>query len=92
MSRMRVGTKELKNRLSHYLRAVRAGEAVEVTDRGFVIAEIRSASDVGRHDAALVVLERQGLATLGRGKVRDVGPVRRKKKRLVSAMVLEDRR
>ena len=89
---MRVGTKELKNRLSHYLRAVRAGEAVEVTDRGSVVAEIRPASDAGRHDAALVALERKGLATLGHGRIRDLGPVRRKKKRLLSAMVREDRR
>jgi antitoxin (DNA-binding transcriptional repressor) of toxin-antitoxin stability system len=89
---MRVGTKELKNRLSHYLRAVRAGEPVEITDRGVVVAEIRRASNPRSHDAALVALERRGLATLPRGKVRDLGPVRRKKERLVSAMVIEDRR
>ncbi|MFN2397727.1 MAG: type II toxin-antitoxin system Phd/YefM family antitoxin [Gemmatimonadaceae bacterium] len=36
-----VGVKELKARLSSYLRAVRAGETLLVTDRDVVIAEIR---------------------------------------------------
>jgi antitoxin (DNA-binding transcriptional repressor) of toxin-antitoxin stability system len=36
-----VGIRELKNRLSEYLRAVRAGERVLVTDRGRVVAETR---------------------------------------------------
>jgi len=39
-----VGTKELKNRLSHYLRLVRAGESVTVCDRGKAVAELRGAS------------------------------------------------
>ncbi|MGB6992764.1 MAG: type II toxin-antitoxin system prevent-host-death family antitoxin, partial [Thermoanaerobaculia bacterium] len=36
-----VGVRELKNRLSEYLRLVRSGEDVLVTDRGRVIAELR---------------------------------------------------
>ena len=36
-----VGVRELKNRLSEYLRLVRTGEAVLVTDRGRVVAELR---------------------------------------------------
>lgn len=39
-----VGVKELKSRLSEYLRAVRGGENLLVTDRGEVIAEIRPLS------------------------------------------------
>ncbi len=34
-----VAVKELKNRLSSYLREVRNGEVVLVTDRGQVVAE-----------------------------------------------------
>ena len=34
------GIRELKNRLSEYIREVRAGECVLVTDRGEVIAEL----------------------------------------------------
>lgn len=35
-----VGLRELKNRLSAYVRQVRAGEGVLVTDRGQVVAEL----------------------------------------------------
>jgi len=36
-----VGIRELKARLSHYLRDVQGGEVVLVTDRGRVVAEVR---------------------------------------------------
>ena len=36
-----VGIRELKNRLSEYLRMVRGGEEILVTDRGEVVAELR---------------------------------------------------
>jgi antitoxin (DNA-binding transcriptional repressor) of toxin-antitoxin stability system len=36
-----VGVKQLKARLSEYLRAVKAGEVVLVTDRDEVVAELR---------------------------------------------------
>jgi len=36
-----VGIRELKNRLSEYIRMVRSGEEILVTDRGEVVAEIR---------------------------------------------------
>jgi antitoxin (DNA-binding transcriptional repressor) of toxin-antitoxin stability system len=36
-----VGIRELKNRLSEYVRLVRQGEEVLVTDRGVVVAELR---------------------------------------------------
>ena len=39
-----VAVKELKNRLSTYLREVRSGEIVLVTDRGQVVAEVRQPS------------------------------------------------
>ena len=38
---IRVGVRELKNRLSRYLKLVRQGEVIVVTDRQEVIAEIR---------------------------------------------------
>ena len=39
-----VAVRELKNRLSAYLREVAAGEIVLVTDRGRVVAELRRPS------------------------------------------------
>lgn len=63
-----VGIRELKNRLSEYIRMVRAGETVTVTDRGTVVAEIRPPGDpssVARIPEGLVKLAREGKATLG---------------------------
>jgi antitoxin (DNA-binding transcriptional repressor) of toxin-antitoxin stability system len=62
-----VGVRELKNRLSEYLRMVRRGEEILVTDRGTVVAEIRPP---GRHYAdtrfpALLELAREGGVRLG---------------------------
>lgn len=37
-----VGIKELKNKLSEYLRLVKAGEVVLISDRGDVVAELRT--------------------------------------------------
>jgi len=57
-----VGLRELKNRLSEYVRLVRAGERLQVTDRGQVIAELVPPMPTA-HDpaAALSDLERKGL-------------------------------
>lgn len=40
MNETRVGTRELKSRLSEYLRRVKAGQTVVVTERGKVIGQI----------------------------------------------------
>jgi len=45
-----VAVRELKNRLSQYLRQVVGGEVVLVTDRGKVIAELRRPSTGARLD------------------------------------------
>ena len=63
-----VGIRELKNRLSEYLRLVRAGELVQVTDRGTVVAEIcgpGQSRDVQRVPAGLLELARRRGVTLG---------------------------
>lgn len=63
-----VAVKELKNRLSAYLREVKAGEIVLVTDRGQVVAELRQpTSDVplGSLDQALERLRAKGILVPG---------------------------
>ena len=40
MGDMRVGTRELKNKLSEYLRRVKAGETITVTEHGKIIGQI----------------------------------------------------
>jgi len=59
-----VGIKMLKNNLSRYLKLVRQGETVLVTDRKVVIAEIRRPSESGGKDRLLAFLEEE--ARLGR--------------------------
>ncbi len=63
-----VGLRELKNRLSEYIRQVRSGEGVLVTDRGEVVAELippGKATTDSSAPSGLLVLARKGLLTLG---------------------------
>jgi prevent-host-death family protein len=68
-----VKVSELKNRLSHYLRMVRRGESVLVSDRDRVIARIEPAGDLtptGSDGARwLDDLERRGVVRRGVGKL-----------------------
>jgi antitoxin (DNA-binding transcriptional repressor) of toxin-antitoxin stability system len=70
-----VGVRELKNRLSEYLRLVRNGEEILVTDRGEVIAELRQPTPrVELPYRALQDVIRQGRARLGLPNRPDVYP------------------
>jgi antitoxin (DNA-binding transcriptional repressor) of toxin-antitoxin stability system len=63
-----VGLRELKNRLSEYVRIVRGGEGIQVTDRGQVVAELvpPGASAASRSpQPGLAVLEQRGLLRPG---------------------------
>ena len=66
-----VGIRELKNRLSEYIRMVRLGEEILVTDRGEAVAELRQPTSDLR-TAAYAELERRARA----GKVRLGAPNR----------------
>jgi prevent-host-death family protein len=90
-----VGVKELKNRLTQYLRRTKQGEEVVVTERGkpiAVIQPIQSAAPVMSLHARLAKLAAQGLVSLPTRKplkkvraVRVSGPP-------ISRTILEDRR
>ena len=92
-----VGVRELKNRLSEYLRQVAAGEGVLVTDRGEVIAEITAPGQASADrsvPAGLAALARRGLVTLGVAPEAEVYvplPRRRARKR-TAAQLLNDER
>ena len=67
-----VNVAELKNRLSHYLRLVRRGEAILVRDREQVIARLEPAGDVaaaGTESERLTALERKGALRRARGRI-----------------------
>jgi antitoxin (DNA-binding transcriptional repressor) of toxin-antitoxin stability system len=71
-----VGIRELKNKLSEYLRLVRAGEELLVTDRGEVIAEVRPPGRSADDDLppALRELARRGLVRIGAPNHADLYP------------------
>ena len=69
-----VGIRDLKNRLSEYLRTVRRGEVVLVTERGKVIAQVAPPPTyLGLHDeseqAALLRLARSGTVRIADGEI-----------------------
>ena len=90
-----VGVKELKNRLTQYLRRTKQGEEVIVTERGTPIAliqPIRGASKAVSREAMLAALAAQGAVVL---------PIRKLLKRVrmvkvagkpISKTIAEDRR
>jgi len=69
--RTTVGARELKTRLGTYLRKVRRGATLVVTDRGEPIAELRPLGGNGSEEAGLAVLAAMGVVTRGeKAKVR----------------------
>jgi antitoxin (DNA-binding transcriptional repressor) of toxin-antitoxin stability system len=87
-----IGTKDLKNNLSHYLRRVREGEVVRVTDRGKVIAELRAVPpSEGDDQERLSELEEAGVVTRGSARFATFRGVRLKKGAGASRAILADR-
>jgi len=66
-----VSISDLKNRLSYYLRLVREGEALLITDRGRVIARIDPAGAAveGGDYEWLASLDQEGVISRGKGKL-----------------------
>lgn len=64
-----VGIREMKNRLSEYIRRVRDGEVILVTDRGRVVAQLtKPGIDVTAPDDPIARLEADGLLLRRGGK------------------------
>ena len=66
------GIAELKARLSGYLKKVRAGEEVLITDRGHPVARLAPVASRGAEVSNhLEEMERQGLVKIGSGRMPD---------------------
>jgi prevent-host-death family protein len=91
---MNVGTRELKNRLSHYLRRVReVREPIYVTDRGEIVAELRPVAEGRMADQALRALAANGELSLGNGsRFKNFKPIKPSRAVSLAGIVLEDRR
>jgi prevent-host-death family protein len=90
-----VGVRELKNRLSEYIRRVRAGEGVLVTDRGEVVAELTPPGQGVESSLppAVLALARRGLLTPGApGDASLYPPLPRRRRRRTAAQLLDDER
>ncbi len=68
-----VGAREFKTRLGTYLRRVREGRILTITDRGRPVAEVMPIEFAGRSvDPRLARLRRQGVVT---GQAKPVPPI-----------------
>jgi len=85
-----VGVRELKNRLSFYLKRVMSGERIEVTHRGKVIALLIPAR-TNKTPQELLMLAEEGLASWGGGKPSGSSKPVKIHGQPLSELVLEDR-
>ena len=91
-----VGVRDLKNKLSEYLRRVRLGESVLVTDRGEVVAELQPPGQRQGDPsvpAGLQSLVKRGLLSLGAPAGTDLYPLLARKldgRRQSVAQLLDD--
>ena len=86
-----VGIRELKDHLSEYLRRVRDGELLVITDRGKPVGELGPPEAAGSVERARQLV-REGVARWGGGKPRGLVRGPRPRGDLVSEAVVEDRR
>jgi prevent-host-death family protein len=86
-----VGIRELKRNLSEYLRSVKAGEKVVITDRKKEIAVIVPFSKFDKQGKTLQLV-REGVADWSGDKPRGMSARIRSKGKSVSEAVVEDRR
>jgi prevent-host-death family protein len=90
----RIGSRELKNRLGKYLRAVRQGQTLLITDRGRPIAQLGPAPTEPNRttlENRLKELEAQGLIRLAQRPMGNFKAVPSRGKS-ASQMLIEDRR
>jgi prevent-host-death family protein len=90
MKQTTVNIRELKSRLSHYLRLTKAGKTVEITERGTPIGRIvPTAAPIEDRMQAMV---QAGLVLWNRRKLKPMKPVARVHgKKSVAQILIEER-
>lgn len=90
MKQTSVNIRELKSRLSHYLRLTKAGESVVITERGTPIGRIVPMAVP--LDQRIEAMARAGLVMWNKGRLADMPPVARVRgERTVADLLIEDR-
>lgn len=85
-----VSIRELKSRLSHYMRLAKAGETVEITERGVPIGRIVPTSLPA--EDRVQVLARSGLLAWNQRRLGPRAPAARVRgKKTVAELLVEDR-
>ncbi|HAI21164.1 MAG TPA: prevent-host-death protein [Clostridiales bacterium UBA8153] len=88
---MQAGIREVKNRFSEYLRRVKQGETLVITERSLPVARLVSFQQQG--PPPVLTLVEEGLASWAGGKPRGVAvPPAVRGASSVAALVREDRR
>jgi len=82
-----VGVRDLRDRLSHYLKLVKAGEQVVVTERGALLVSAERGGTI----EGLKILIDEGLARWGGGKPQGTAQPVKVRGRPVAEIVLEER-
>jgi len=91
MNEVRVGTRELKNKLSEYIRRVKKGQTVVITERGAVVAELNPPRQTV--EERIWAMVDAGLADWNGKKLKPHTPVIiNRSGKLMSDIVIEDRR
>ncbi len=90
MKQTTVNVRELKSRLSHYLRLAKAGEAVEITEHGTPIGRI--VPTALPTEERIEAMRQSGLLLWSRRKLKPRAPVARVRgRRTVAELLIEDR-
>jgi len=91
MSSVTIGLRELKSHLSAYVRRVKAGDTVVITDRGTPVGRLVPME--GSRDEALRRLEEAGVLSWSGTELRPLAesPPRVRGDRTISDLLLEDR-
>jgi prevent-host-death family protein len=91
MKEMTVGTRELKNKLSEYLRRVKAGETIVITERGNEVAWIIPKPET--LEDRMKALDAAGFLKWSGKKLKPHKPtIVNTSDRLISDLIIEDRR
>jgi len=86
------GIRELKIRLSSYIRKVESGETVKVTTRGRTVAIITPPMEPSPERRQMEELARRGMIILGNGrKPQGLNPPIRVRGKPLSRIIIEDR-
>jgi len=90
MAELQVGVKELKSRLSHYLREVKKGRSIIITERGKPIGQIIP-RDTSLQDR-ITMLMKAGLVEWNGEKLQSIKPVaRNRSSRQISDLLVDMR-